>query len=242
MHSKPSLDSARGKVAIIIPAWNEGAVLGPVLSEVMRVTGLPPKSFIVIDDGSTDDTFDVARRSGATVIHHLLASGGAGGPTVTGLAYAKAHNFSYVVTMDADGQHAASDVAKLVEEIQKDNYDLIIGSRLLDSAGMPWYRLLGNQGLSFITHVLFGIGVTDSQSGLRALSKTALERLEIRSSGYEFCSEMLWRAKQQNLRVHEIAVQAIYTEYSIAKGQSNWNGIHIVKNLIKRKALELLSA
>ncbi|MBW4061665.1 glycosyltransferase family 2 protein [Candidatus Saccharibacteria bacterium] len=230
------------RVAILIPAWNEGTVIGEVITSTLATTGIETHDMIVVDDGSTDNTADVAEAAGVTVIRHILNSGGAGGPTTTGLAYAKAEGYQYVVTMDADGQHAPADVKKLIDAITEDKYDLIIGSRLIDSTGMLWYRVIGNKGLSFITKVLFGIGVTDSQSGLRALNRKALEQINLKSTGYEFCSEMLWRAKQQNLRVEEIPAQAIYTDYSIAKGQSNWNGFNIVKNLVKRKMLELIDA
>jgi len=99
---------------------------------------------------------------------------------------------------------------------------------------------LGNKGLSVITYVLFGINVTDSQSGLRVFSKQSLDKLRWKTSGYEFCSEMLWRAKQQHLTIREYPIKAVYTEYSMSKGQNNWNAINIIKSLLKRRILELL--
>jgi hypothetical protein len=87
---------------------------------------------------------------------------------------------------------------------------------------------------------MFGVKVTDSQSGLRVFSRKALELLRWRTSGYEFCSEMLWRAKQQGLAIDEYPIRAIYTEYSKGKGQNNWNGLNIVTTLARRRLLELL--
>jgi hypothetical protein len=104
---------------------------------------------------------------------------------------------------------------------------------------MTRVKVIGNQGLSLITYALFGIYSTDSQSGLRIFSRNALDHLRWKTNGYEFCSEMLWRAKQQKMRVGEYSIQAIYTEYSKAKGQNNWNGINIVKRLLKRRIAEL---
>jgi hypothetical protein len=123
----------------------------------------------------------------------------------------------------------------------KGGADLLIGSRLINSDGMSKVKALGNQGLSFITLILFGIKVTDSQSGLRIFSKRALSKLRWKTDGYEFCSEMLWRAKQQKLQIAEYPVRAIYTDYSKAKGQNNWNAFNIVKSLIKRRVVELFS-
>jgi hypothetical protein len=74
---------------------------------------------------------------------------------------------------------------------------------------------------------------------MRIFSSNSLRRLKWKTSGYEFCSEMLWRAKQQGLHIEEYSIQAIYTEYSKAKGQNNWNGVNIIKSLLKRRVLEL---
>jgi len=224
-----------------MPAWNEAGVIGDVVSDVINV--FKPTSFfaeiVVVDDGSKDETGDIAKKHGATVIKHILNSG-AGGATATGLSYAQQNGFDIAATMDSDGQHSAKDVVKGIEEIIKRNDDLLIGSRMIDSKGMSKVKIIGNKGLSVITYLLFGIDSTDSQSGLRIFSRRALEELRWKTSGYEFCSEMLWRAKQQKLRISEFPVKAIYTDYSKSKGQNNWNGINIVKSLLKRRVAELL--
>ena len=142
--------------------------------------------------------------------------------------------------MDADGQHDANDVIRGIDEIIKRGDDLLIGSRLIDSRGMSKSKIIGNKGLSVITYTLFGIDSTDSQSGLRIFSRRALESLRWKTSGYEFCSEMLWRAKQQKLRISEYPIQAIYSDYSKSKGQNNWNAVNIIKSLMKRRIAELL--
>ena len=193
---------------------------------------------VVVDDGSNDNTADEATKHGATVIRHILNTG-AGGATATGLSYAQQNGFDIATTCDADGQHAATDVLRGVELLNKDGLDLLIGSRLIKSKGMSRVKILGNKGLSLITYVLFGINVTDSQSGLRIFSRNALERLTWKTSGYEFCSEMLWRAKQIKLRIGEFPIQAIYTEYSTSKGQNNWNAFNIIKTLLSRRIVEL---
>ncbi len=193
---------------------------------------------VVVNDSSTDNTSDEAKKAGATVIDHILNSG-AGGATATGLLYAKKNSFDITATMDADGQHDAIDTIRGIDIMASSETDLLIGSRLIDSDGMSKVKMLGNRGLSFITYLLFGSNVTDSQSGLRIYSKLAIDRLRWKTSGYEFCSEMLWRAEQQNMVVAEYPIKAIYSDYSISKGQNNWNGINIVKSLIKRRIMEI---
>lgn len=229
------------RVCVVMPALNEADVIGDVISSVAKAfeTSSYSSEIVVVNDASKDETSKIAKKHGAVVIDHILNSG-AGSATATGLSYAQQNGFDISVTMDADGQHTATDVVKGVSEIIKRGDDLLIGSRLIDNKGMAKSKIIGNKGLSVITYILFGVSSTDSQSGLRVFSRRALESLRWKTSGYEFCSEMLWRAKQQKLRISEFPIRAIYTDYSKSKGQNNWNGINIVKSLLKRRIAELL--
>jgi len=233
-----ALESKR--IAIVIPAYNETPTIGKVVRALVRTLKKKGVAFevIVVDDGSQDATAQHAKDAGAYVIRHILNTG-TGGATATGLSYAEQNGFDIAATLDADGQHDTQDVIKGIELMEKGDHDLLIGSRLIDARGMSKVKVLGNKGLSLITYLVFGINVTDSQSGLRIFSKNSLNKLKWKTSGYEFCSEMLWRAKQQGLRIDEYPIQAIYTEYSSSKGQNNWNGVNIVKSLLKRRVLEL---
>ena len=228
------------KVCVIIPAYNEAKVVRGVVKKSKKIFGLSKYQIdiVVINDGSWDATGSEADKGGAVVINHILNSG-AGGATATGLSYAQQNGFDIAATMDADGQHSPEDVLQGIEELIKTKSDLLIGSRLINSHGMSKVKVIGNRGLSTITYLLFGIHSTDSQSGLRIFSRTALEKLRWKTSGYEFCSEMLWRANQLHLKIGEYPIEAIYTDYSKAKGQNNWNGVNIIKSLIKRRIMEL---
>jgi glycosyltransferase involved in cell wall biosynthesis len=225
----------------VLPAYNEADVIGKVVKNTIRAFKTSPyeATVLVVNDGSKDATANVASKYGAVVVNHIL-NFGAGSATATGLSYAQQNNFDIACTMDADGQHDPSDVLKGVDRLIEQKTDLLIGSRLLNNEGMSKVKVLGNRGLSFITYLIFGINSTDSQSGLRIFSRKALEQLRWKTSGYEFCSEMLWRAKQLHLDIEEYPIQAIYTEYSKSKGQNNWNAINIIKSLLKRRFAELL--
>lgn len=228
------------RVCVVIPAYNEGAVIGKVVKGVISQLKKTTYDYhvVVVNDGSKDDTAVAAKKAGAHVINHILNSG-AGGATATGLSYAEQYNADIAVTMDADGQHSVEDVLDGIQRITKTGADLLIGSRLIDSTGMSRVKVLGNKGLTFITFLLFGINSTDSQSGLRVFSRKALQQLRWKTSGYEFCSEMLWRARQLGLVIEEYPIQAIYTDYSKAKGQNNWNAFNIVNALVRRRVTEL---
>ena len=229
------------RVCVIVPAYNEATVIADVI-QASKKAFAKIKGFdidiVVINDGSRDETSSEAKKGGAIVVDHILNSG-AGGATLTGLAYARKHKYDIAATMDADGQHAPEDVVKGIKKIDKSPSGLLIGSRLIDSEGMSKTKVLGNKGLSLITKVLFGVNVTDSQSGLRIYSRTAIEKLDWKTTGYEFCSEMIWRAKQLGIEIEEFPIQAIYTDYSRSKGQNNWNAINIVKRLFKQRIVEI---
>ena len=228
------------RVCVVVPAYNEATVIADVIRRAKQVFA-KAKGFsidiVVVNDGSKDNTSEEALKGGATVIDHVLNSG-AGGATLTGLAYARHNSYDIAATMDADGQHAPEDVLNGIKQLDRDGSGLLIGSRLINSEGMSKTKILGNKGLSFITKLLFGINVTDSQSGLRIYSRNAIDNLDWKTTGYEFCSEMIWRARQLNLSIAEYPIEAIYTDYSMSKGQNNWNAINIVKRLFKQRFVE----
>lgn len=235
------MNMKKNTVCVVIPAYNEGSVIRTVVKGVIDELKKSKLDFlvVVVDDGSRDNTSTEAAKGGATVIRHILNSG-AGAATATGLSYAYQNGFFQAATMDADGQHSAADVINGFHTMSDSKADLLIGSRLIDSKGMSRVKIIGNKGLSFVTMILFGINSTDSQSGLRIFSQKSLEKLRWKTNGYEFCSEMLWRAKQLNLTIDEYPISAIYTEYSKGKGQNNWNAINIVKSLLKRRFMEIM--
>lgn len=228
------------RFCVIIPAYNESKVIADVVSGIKKLLG-KDGDVVVVNDGSNDNTSEEARGAGAIVIDHILNSG-AGGATATGLSYANQNGYEIAATMDADGQHDPKDIIRGIDEIIAQKSDLLIGSRLTHTSAkdMTLIKRIGNWGLSVITMILFGVYTTDSQSGMRIYSRRALEQLRWKTSGYEFCSEMIWRANQLGLKINEYPIQVVYTDYSKSKGQNNWNGVNILKCLIKRRVVEIL--
>lgn len=228
------------KYLIIIPAYNEGKVIGEVINNIKKeVKLLKDLNFdiVVVNDGSSDETRKVAEKYATTVSH--LVNMGSGAATRTGLEYAKRNNFDYALTIDADGQHLPKDLVNIINKIKSEKYDLVIGSRLIDPEGMPLHRVFGNKLLNGFTRILLGVRVTDSQSGLKGFSRNAIDKIIIKSNGFEFCSEIVWRAKQEKLEIVEVPISAVYTEYSLKKGQSNINALRIIKNLFIQKMREV---
>lgn len=222
-------------LAIIIPAYNEAKVIGSVIDSLPKslpkITKITP---LVIDDHSMDKTATVARVHGAKYIRHAMNLG-AGGATITGLEAAKQMKADITITLDADGQHDPKDIARLIKPIIKKECDVVIGSRLLRKDGnMPHYKRFGNTLLNLVTYIFFQIWVTDSQSGFKAFSSNALDKIRLSSNGYEFCSEIIGEIKRNQLSYKEIPISTIYTSYSKSKGQPALNAINIFFGLLLR--------
>jgi UDP-N-acetylglucosamine---dolichyl-phosphate N-acetylglucosaminyltransferase len=218
---------------IVIPAYNEAASIGRVLKGLKKAGY---SDIIVVDDGSKDRTYEIAQKEGVNVYRHIV-NRGLGGALGTGIKAAIAHGADIIVTFDADGQHDVADLKKLVKPIFGRNADAVIGSRLINPKGMPLVRRIGNWGFNFITYILFGVWTTDSQSGLRAFSRKAAQKINIKSNRMEVSSEIISEIGRNRLRFTEVPIKAIYTDYSLAHGQSNLNAIRILGKLVLRKLM-----
>jgi UDP-N-acetylglucosamine---dolichyl-phosphate N-acetylglucosaminyltransferase len=221
------------KTVIVMPAFNEEKVISKVIAG-LKANGY--ENIIVVDDGSQDKTSHVAEASGAIVYRHSL-NRGLGGALGTGIKAALQEEADIIVTFDSDGQHDPKEVHKVIGPISLDKADAVIGSRLLKPKGMPIIRRFGNFGLNLITYGLFGIWTTDSQSGFRAFSRKAAEKIHINSNRMEVSSEIIKEIGRNKLRFREVPIRAIYTEYSLQHGQSNMNAFKIVAKLLLKKLM-----
>jgi glycosyltransferase involved in cell wall biosynthesis len=220
-------------IAVVMPAYNEAAIIGAVIARIPTRVDSMKVIPIVVDDGSADATSDVARRQGAHVVRHLTNLG-VGAATVTGLRAAQELGADIVVTMDSDGQHDPSEIESLVHCLAEGPFDVVIGSRILNPRGMPFSRLAANLFLNALTWIVYRKIVSDSQSGFKAFSRDALDKLELNSPGYEVCSEIIGEIYRKNLRYKSISVKALYSDYSQAKGQHFLNGVNLILGLLTR--------
>ncbi len=224
---------ALGTKVIVIPAYNEEATIAQVVREAVQVADV----VVVVDDGSRDQSAALAKQAGALVVRHAV-NRGLGGALGTGIAAAVKLGATAIVTMDADGQHRAEDARRVLVRVEQGDVDFVIGSRLIpgDAGGkMPLRRIIFNSIGNVLTYVLFGVWVSDSQSGLRGLSRGAAESLDLRTNGMEVSSEFIKELKEKRWRYAEIAIPAIYTEYSMSKGQSLFVGVKTAAKLIIRR-------
>lgn len=224
------------KIFVILPAYNEAEVISQVITKAKKALSQLEgyeTHFVVIDDGSTDNTSKEAGTSGVVVLRHVL-NRGLGGALGTGLAYAKENGADILVTIDSDGQHDPKDIIKALKPLEKDEADVVIGSRLLGQKGMPWDRIIISWAGSLITFFLFGLWTSDSQSGFRIFNKKAIESIEIRTQGMEVSSELFGEIEKHYLRFVEVPIRVIYTDYSRRKGQPNINSFQVLLKLVLR--------
>jgi len=220
-------------VTVVIPAHNEAAAIGDVISRIPKTIERMQVVVIVVDDGSTDQTAQIARGFGAQVLRHVTNLG-AGAATVTCLKAAQALNADVIVTIDGDGQHDPGEIERLVQCLLEGPFDVVIGSRILSPQGMPLTRFMANLLLNALTFVAYRKIVSDSQSGFKVFSQAAANALDLRSAGYEICSEIIGEIYRKNLTYKSVPIKPVYTEYSRAKGQHFLNGVNLILGLLTR--------
>jgi glycosyltransferase involved in cell wall biosynthesis len=199
---------ATPKIIIAFPAYNEEAYIGTLVLQAKKYAG----KVIVVDDGGSDATAEVAGIAGAYVIRHS-GNKGKGAAIQSILIEAKKDDPDVLIIMDADSQHKPDEIPRLVKPITE-GYDLVIGSRKLDRQDIPSYRRFGQKILLSLTRLLTKNKLTDSESGFRAFSRKAINELDLSQTGFAVESEMIAEAEDKNLKVTEVPISAIYTKDS----------------------------
>lgn len=217
-------------VYIIIPAMNEASRIGSVVQGVKQ---LGYQNVIVVDDGSADGTGKKAREAGAEVIAHLVNLG-AGAATKTGIEMALERGAEYLLTMDGDGQHFPEDVPRLIKVLVDHKVDCVLGSRFKEKNNkIPRNRILMNQVGNFITAIIAGLWVSDSQSGMKAFTADFARKLDFQFSGYEFCTEFIHLLHHNKASYREIPIKVHYSSETLEKGQSLKNGLKMILKFIR---------
>ena len=220
------------KLVAIIPALNEVTRVGNVVAAAKRHV----HTVIVVDDGSTDGTADAARKAGAIVVRHAENSG-AGAATMTGIEAARRMGATGVVTLDADEQHDPSDIPKLLAPILEDTADIVFSNRFGQRNSIPAIRRLFNGIGNLVTLLATGMWVQDSQCGYKVFGPKALAQIDLRMRGFEFCTEIVREAATHKWRIVQVPTKVVYSEYTLAKGQSFGNGVKTAMKILLRSFL-----
>ena len=197
---------SKPKVIAAIPAFNEEQYIGTVVLKTRQYVD----EVIVVDDGSADQTADVAKLAGATVIQHRQNEG-YGASIQTLLAEARKRQADILLLLDADSQHNPDEIPYLLKPISE-GFDLVIGSREQQKASIPRYRRIGQRVISYFSYILSREKVSDSESGFRVFSKEAIARLELMENGMSVSAETIADAAKKGLKITERPISVRYTK------------------------------
>ena len=195
----------RMKICIVIPAYDEVKTIGDLVQEI-RCKNL---DVIVVDDGSTDDSGNIAEEKGAVVIRHPEKLG-KGISLRDGFAYAVDKGYDGVVTIDGDGQHAICEIDSFLQVAKKYPESIISGSRMKNCDNMPMIRRLTNQFMSSMISGICRQQIPDSQCGFRYISTQILKVIKLTSSDFEIETEVLIKASRKGFKIYSIPIQSIY--------------------------------
>lgn len=204
-------------VVILLPAHNETRTIASVIKGAKKFGKV-----IVVDDGSTDQTYTAAKEAGAFVLAFSHNSG-KGAAIKKGLQYVlRDLEFEVLIVMDADGQHEPEDIKKFLTLFESQKPDLLLGARDLNSKAMSFPRRFWNKSISFLISLATGRRISDSQCGFRLLSRKAVKKIDMHESGYSIETEMIYEAVKNNLNIAEVPIQTVYGDN---KNSNVWNDI-----------------
>jgi len=218
-------------VWVVIAAYNEARVVERVIADV-RHCGF---STVLVDDGSSDATAEVAERVGAVVVRHPVNLG-QGAALQTGIEFALRKGADVIVTFDADGQHRATDIAGLVDALARHSVDYALGSRFLGGAtDLPPVRRRLLKAATWFTRITSGLSLTDTHNGLRAMTRRGASAIRLRQNRMAHASEFLYQIAASELKYVEVPVTIEYSAYSLAKGQKLGDALSILVDLLARR-------
>jgi glycosyltransferase involved in cell wall biosynthesis len=212
-------------VIAVIPAFNEERFIGSVVLKARKYVD----TVMVIDDGSGDLTAEIARAAGALVIRHE-SNRGKGAALNSGFQKARELEAQVLVVLDGDGQHRPDEIPTVTAPILNGEADIVIGSRYLDrKSRVPFFRIWGHKAFTSATNWLSGTHLTDSQSGFRAFSRNAIQKIKFDSKDFSVESEMQFLASQNDLKLLEVPIVIRYSDEPkrplVVHGASVLNGI-----------------
>jgi len=214
-------------VWVVIPAFNEATVIGEVIADVRSVFD----HVVCVDDGSSDNTGEIALQAGAHLVRHPVNLG-QGAAIQTGIEYArKQPGAQTFATFDADGQHRVKDLAAMVNRLSADDVDVVIGTRFAaqhKGSRPPLLKRIVLQTAARLSRRGRRLGLTDTNNGLRVFNKSVADGLNITMSGMSHANEFVLLIAEKHWRVAEEPVEVLYTEYSKSKGQPLLNGVNII--------------
>ena len=221
------------QVVIGIPAYNEEKNIAKIIVKLQNIAN----KIIVCNDGSTDLTSEISNKMGAIVINHPKNLG-YGAAIKSLFSKARELDADVLITFDADGQHRIEDINKVLEPIEHNNADIVIGSRFLDKKmKIPAYRKFGINAITKMSNIITKKKITDSQSGFRAYNKKSLQEIIPSDNGMGVSTEILIKANKKSLRVIEVPIIILY-EGETSTHNPMSHGISVMLSTMKFISIE----
>jgi glycosyltransferase involved in cell wall biosynthesis len=193
------------KTCVIIPTYNEAKAIAGLVKEI-RLQNL---DVLVVDDGSSDNTSQIAEACGATVLRNQINQG-KGASLIMGFNYALSRNYEAVITMDGDGQHLPEDIPYFIRLAKYSDSAIFIGNRMLKAKTIPLVRLITNRFMSWLLSCIAKQKIPDTQCGFRLIKQEVLKRVPLVTSKYETESEILVRSSRLGFKVESVPIKTIY--------------------------------
>jgi len=195
------------KTCVIIPTYNESLAIAGLIEEVKK-QGL---DVVVIDDGSKDNTSQIAAEAGAVVLINLKNEG-KGASLKRGFEYALSQGYEAVITMDGDGQHLPKDIPYFMRLAQYSDNGIIIGNRMQKTKNMPFVRIMTNKFMSWLISLVAKQNIPDTQCGFRLIKKGLLEKVNLSTNKYETESEILIKGSRLGFKIQSVPVETVYRQ------------------------------
>jgi len=193
------------KICAIIPVYNESKAIDELIIQVRKLN----IDVLVVDDGSKDNSADIARNNGAIVLKNITNQG-KGASLIQGLHYVLNNNFEAAILMDGDRQHLPQDIPSFIQKFQETGAPLIVGNRMHDTRKMPAVRYMTNKLMSWLISKITGQNIPDTQCGFRFITKDLIGKLKFTTHRYDTESEMLIQAGHYGCKIESIPITTVY--------------------------------
>lgn len=227
-------DEDRNQTYVVLPAYNEATRIQPVIESIAE----KGYNMVIVNDGSSDNTLEVILQSKKKYpdkihVYSLIINRGVGVATQTGFDAVLNFNPKYVVSMDSDGQHSSDDLDDVITPLVSGEAQAVIGVRPLKD--MPFTRNFANAVMNLLTRIFYGVNVSDSQTGFRAITNEALRKIDINARGYLISSEFIREVNDNDIPFAEVPIKTIYTPETQAKGTNVTEAFKILVQMIKHQ-------
>ncbi|MCM8797352.1 MAG: glycosyltransferase family 2 protein [Candidatus Omnitrophica bacterium] len=195
------------KVCVVIPTFNESKTIGRLIDDIKALN--LNLDILVVDDGSRDDTSDIAIVHGAKVLKNAKNEG-KGASLIKGFTYVLQNNFDAAIAMDGDGQHLAQDLPLFVRRAESSDSQIFVGNRMKAVKNMPLVRILTNRFMSWLISAITKQKISDTQCGFRLIKREALEKIKLSSTKYEIESEILIKCSRLGFKIESVPIKTVY--------------------------------